>query len=109
MRPFLNEWMFSHDVKEVLKLRLSDRVHDVQIAWFYERTRIFTVKSAYKLSVDTDQDAQAQTSSSTHTDGSISMYREIRSTNVPAKVHIFAWRLAQDGFATQLNRRKRKL
>jgi hypothetical protein len=37
------------------------------------------------------------------------MYVDIWTTKVPAKVLIFAWRLEQEGLATQVNRRMRKL
>jgi hypothetical protein len=42
-------------------------------------------------------------------DGSRTIYKDIWSANVPQKVKIFAWRLAQEVLATQLNRTYRKL
>jgi hypothetical protein len=44
-----------------------------------------------------------QESISTHVDGARPLYNEIWT----AKVCIFAWRLAQDGLATQVNRKRR--
>jgi hypothetical protein len=42
----LNECMYPHNVAEVIKIRLSDRLQSDHIAWFYEHSSIFTVKSA---------------------------------------------------------------
>jgi hypothetical protein len=59
--------------------------------------------------VETDQEVEAWASNSTRTDGSRPLYGKIWSANVPSKVLIFAWRLAQDGLATQVNQMKRRL
>jgi hypothetical protein len=50
-----------------------------------------------------------QTSSSTQPDGRRSLYKEIWSTNLPLKVRVFAWRLAQEGLVTNNNRKRRTL
>jgi hypothetical protein len=105
----LRECMFGHDVCEVLKLRLSDREQDDQIPWFYEWSGIFTIRSAYKLAVESEQEFKNWASNSTRSDGSRLLYGEIWSANAPSKVQIFAWRLAQDGLATQANRMKRRM
>jgi hypothetical protein len=47
--------------------------------------------------------------SSARTDGSKPMFTDIWEANVPAKVHVFAWRLAHEGLATQVNRHARKM
>jgi hypothetical protein len=36
------------------------------------------------------------------------MFADIWKAKVPEKVHIFAWRLVQEGLATQVNRRARR-
>jgi hypothetical protein len=41
----LRSCFLPHDVTEIRKIRLSDRAEDM-IAWFYERTGLFTVRSA---------------------------------------------------------------
>jgi hypothetical protein len=95
----LKTCMYPHDVEEVLKLCLSDRNPDDHIAWHYERSGIITVKSAYKLAKQSEQEMVGSTSRS---NGGRSLYNEIWKANVPPKVRIFVWRLAQDGLATQL-------
>jgi hypothetical protein len=40
----LNEYMYPHDVVEVLKIRLSERIQSNHIAWFYEKNGIHNKK-----------------------------------------------------------------
>jgi hypothetical protein len=61
------------------------------------------VKSAYMLALDIDRNTSARACSSASSDGSRTLYKDIWSANVPQKVKIFAWRLAQEGLTTQLN------
>jgi hypothetical protein len=105
----LKECMYPHDVAEVLKIRLSDRLQSDHIAWFYERSGIFTVKSAYKLAVEVDRRITEHPGSSSRMDGSRPMLADIWRAKVPVKVRIFARHLVQEGLATQVNRRARKL
>jgi hypothetical protein len=93
----------------VLKIMLSDRIPEDHIAWALERSGIFSVRSAYKLAVDLERNMETQSGCSNRLDGTRPMNEDIWSANVPQKVHIFAWRLAQEGLATQLNRKQRTL
>jgi hypothetical protein len=105
----LHECMYLHDVVEVLKIRLSKRVQADHIAWFYDRSGIFTTRSAYNLAVRIEKGLGEREGSSSRTDGTRPMYADIWKANVPAKVRIFVWRLAQKGLATRVNRRARKM
>jgi hypothetical protein len=108
MKPGTYEWdeqvinscLYPHDAKEVLNIRLTHRAEEDIIAWYYERSGIFSVKSAYKLALAEDLAEKCQTGSSAKLDGSRTLYNEIWSTRVLAKVKIFAWRLSQEGLAT---------
>jgi hypothetical protein len=70
----LKECMYPHNVNEVLKIRLSERIQDDHIAWFYERSGVFTVKSAYKLAVEAERDEESHAGSSARTNGSRPLY-----------------------------------
>jgi hypothetical protein len=117
MVPGWREWdvqllksvLCPHDVQEVLKVRLSKRALNDHVAWFYEKCRIFTVKSAYHLAVSLDSFEGDQVGCSARTHGSRPVCKSIWSTNVPPKVQVFAWRLSQEGLATQTNRKSRDL
>jgi ribonuclease HI len=100
--------MYNHDIEEVCKIRLSNTMEDT-IAWHYETHGVFTVKNAYRLAVQADQAKKLSMGSNTNPNGNRPAYAHIWSANVPPKVRIFAWRLSQEGLATQLNRKHRRL
>jgi hypothetical protein len=101
--------LYSHDVQEALKLRLFARAPDDHVAWMYEKSGIFTVRSAYHLAVSIDRERENQESCSARADGSRPRFNCIWATKVLPKVKVFEWRLSQDGLATQSNRRVKGL
>jgi hypothetical protein len=94
------------NTEEVLKIKLTEREEDC-IAWHYEKSDILSVRSAYKLALEQDQAEMRQVGSSS--DGSRNLYNKIWSVQVPPKVHIFVWKLPQDGLATQCNKKQHTL
>jgi ribonuclease HI len=115
MLPGRREWdvqliktlLYPHDVDEVLKIRLSDRAPEDHIAWFYEKSGLFSVRSAYHLAVQLENSTQSSASSSSRADGRRPGFNEIWSASGPPKVKIFAWRLSLAALVTQSNRKKR--
>lgn len=105
----LKTCFFPHDIEEIMKIKLSERVIKDYIAWHLERFGIFTVKSAYWLAVRLDQQQQYQTGQSRNADGCRSLYQKIWAAPVPQKVRVFAWKLSQEALATQLNWKHRSL
>lgn len=87
--------MDDHDVQEVLRIRLSDRVQEDYLAWHYESSGIFSVRSAYWVAqrLQAAPESRGQEGSSRVSDGSRSLWRLIWSAQVPPKVRVFAWRL----------------
>jgi hypothetical protein len=98
--------MYPHDVAEVLKIRIPQRGGEDFVAWHYEKSGLFSVRSAYKLALDSEMAERAHERSSSRPSGDRSMFKEIWSAKVPPKVRVFAWRLAQEGIATDSNRKK---
>jgi hypothetical protein len=117
MMPSRKEWdvqvlrtcMYPHDVEAVLQIRLSERNDEDYLAWYYERSGLFSVRSAYRLALMEEHGETRGASSSTHPDGSRPLYKTIWKAEVPPKVKIFAWKLAQDGLATNRNRKRHHL
>jgi hypothetical protein len=68
MIPGKREWdtqimqsiLYPHDIQEVLKIRLSDRVPEDFVAWYYEKSGIFSVRSAYHLAVQIEKRSNGQ-------------------------------------------------
>jgi hypothetical protein len=75
----------------------------------YEKSGIFTVRSAYHLAVSIDRERENQESCSARADGNRPRFNCIWATKVLPKVKVFEWRLSQDGLATQSNRRVKGL
>jgi hypothetical protein len=98
--------MYPHDACEVLKIRLSRRDNEDFLAWHYEKSGLFTIRSAYKLVLQEEQSEMRQASSSAQVDGSRSLYNVIWKADVPPKVRIFAWKLARESLATNSNRKR---
>jgi hypothetical protein len=117
MLPGRREWdvqliktvLYPHDVDEVLKIRLSDRAPEDHIAWFYEKSALFSVRSAYHLAVQLENSTQSSAGSSSRADGRRPGFNVIWSASVPLKVKIFAWRLSQEALVTQSDMKKRTL
>jgi hypothetical protein len=68
--PLLRSIFYRHDVEEILKIRLSNRVEEDFIDWFYDKTGMFSVSSAYHLTVQVENREKDQIGSSSRGDGS---------------------------------------
>jgi hypothetical protein len=70
----VNACLYPHDAEEVLKIRLSERNYEDYIAWHYEKSGVFTVKSAYHLALELEQGDRRQEGYSDRADGSRVLY-----------------------------------
>jgi hypothetical protein len=117
MIPGRREWdeqllrtiLYPHDVHVVLKVRLLERVTEDFVSWYYEKSGIFSVRSAYHLAVQLDRANQNMAGCSSRPEGNKPIYNDIWKATVPPKVRVFAWRLSQDSLATQTNRKTKTL
>ena len=96
-------------MEEILNLRLPGKDEEDMIAWHYEKTGIFSVRSAYHLGVARKEMEMGQVSSSSNTDGARPAWKKLWKIPVPHKVRIFAWKLIHGGIATKCNKKKRKI
>jgi hypothetical protein len=60
----LRRYFYPWDVDEVLKIKVPVNKGPDWVAWQYEKSGIFTVRSAYKLALKIAQDLDAMGSSS---------------------------------------------
>jgi hypothetical protein len=49
VEQILKSCLYPHNVEVVLRIRLSDREGEDVVAWYYEKSGIFMVRSAYRL------------------------------------------------------------
>jgi hypothetical protein len=115
MKDWSREWdehkldlcLYPHDKEAILKIRPMQWNLDDVVAWYYERSGNFSVKSAYQLSVRLDDANKHQDGCSAAGREGRPTYKNIWSAEVPPKVRVFAWKLAVDGLATQEKRWRR--
>jgi hypothetical protein len=89
-RQLLKTCFYDHDIEEICRIRLSNAIQEDTIAWHYEPSGIFSVRSAYRLAVSSAQGGNSLAGSSRAADGNRSAYTSIWSAQVSPKVRIFA-------------------
>jgi ribosomal protein L32 len=103
----LTRYFYQFDVDEILKIKLPSGIEEDFVAWHYEKTGCFSVRSAYRLSIELrDLDS---TGSSTRPDGERPVWKKLWKLPIPQKVKVFAWKLAHNGLANEGNKKARKI
>jgi hypothetical protein len=103
----LQRWFLPIDVHEILKIRPSTRNEADFIAWNPEKSGVFTVRSAYRLGLEEMLQMDGRQTTSVRPRGDCADWKLIWQCPIPPKVRIFAWKLARNALATQLNMHKR--
>ena len=101
--------LLPHDVDEVLKIRLPQSTSEDFIAWHFERSGVFSVRSAYRLAVNDKEANRDLGQSSTAPTGERKIWSVLWKANVPPKIRNFGWRLATESLGVQTSRHKRGL
>jgi hypothetical protein len=91
------------DVDEILKIKLSSRVPADWVAWNFEKSGLFTVRSAYRLAMQ-EKYEMGTTGSSTSMEGERSSWKQVWKAKVPSKVRVFAWKVIKNGLPTMANK-----
>lgn len=100
------------DKEVILNIPLGSTRQPDSWAWHYERSGIFSVKSAYRMLVQT----KLQRENWLDNKASVSDFSAIAKSwkslwgiNVPSKLKIFAWRLSQNSIPTENLRKQRNM
>ena len=99
----LERFFHRNDIDEILKIKLPGGNYEDAVAWHYEKTGCFSVRSAYRLSMDW-KEIGTTTSPSSNTNGERMVWKKLWALQLPPKVKVFAWKLAHNGLATQSNK-----
>jgi hypothetical protein len=78
------------------------------VAWHYEKSSLFSIKSAYRLALMTDHDL-GSSGSSTVPDGGRMIWKKLWNLSIPPKIKVFLWRTTNNGLATNANRNYRHM
>jgi hypothetical protein len=97
------------DVMWILKQKIPSEPCEDLLAWHYERTGEFLVKSVYRLAYNILNGTRWRASASSAHDHTRNVWKGIWNAKIPSKVKIFGWRLASDNLATKKNKFKRTL
>jgi ribonuclease HI len=98
------------DAEEIMRIRLPSKPTEDFISWFYEKSGLFSVRSAYKLARELKDvnDGHGKQSSSDNQQGR-PLWKEFQKLPLPHKVPIFGWRAANNGLAVQSNKKRCKI
>ena len=105
----LNQYFLSMDVAEIIKIRPSLRNEQDFLAWQPDKLGIFSVRSAYRLALQLQMNQQGVGATSSRPDGERPGWRLIWQCPVPPKVGVFAWKVASNILATEVNMKTRHM
>jgi hypothetical protein len=88
----IRRYFYPWDVDEILKIKLSEVEMEDVIAWQFEKSGCFSVRSAYRLGMRAEH-GLGSTSSSSVPSGDRSIWKKFWKLQVPPKVHTIGWRL----------------
>ena len=103
----LNSWFLPEDREAILGIPLSSSNTSDRIVWAENRSRKFTVKSAYALALE----EKAHNTEANYSDESArrKIWKTIWQLRIPQKIKHFAWRAGRDILATKSNLAKRRI
>jgi len=104
----VRRYFYPCDVEEILKIKIPPTECPDYVAWNFEKSGLFSVKSAYRLAMRKEHGEGEISTSSTPLDGR-KVWKDLWSTHVPGKVKVFAWKIANNGIPTQANKCYRHL
>jgi len=104
----VRRFFFSCDAVEIFKIKLLAHETPDFVAWHYEKTGYFSVRSAYRLAVRNFYGADNITSSSSTVEGRAE-WKKLWQIDVPSKVNVFAMKAVNNGLPTRVNKKHRYL
>jgi hypothetical protein len=104
----LRRYFFPWDVDEILKIRLPATKRPDWVTWQYEKTGLFTVRSAYRLALERAQNLN-EVGTCSAANGERRKWCKIWKLPVLLKVHNFIWKMLKNGIPTNANRQYRHI
>lgn len=108
----LNQNLLPLDTKSICQIRISHVTQDDFWAWHYEKSGSFSVRSAYRLLVDTKSRREGWLngeSGASDTDLQDQNWKNLWRIKVPPKLRLFAWRLARSSLPTGEEKKRRHI
>ena len=95
------------DAEEILKIKAGVRMVEDTVVWNYERTGIYSVRSAYRLLKADERQKEASAgneSGSSYADG---IWNKLWKLKIPPKIRIFLWRAVNNFLPTKRELKRR--
>ena len=105
----VHQLFYHFDDEAICSIRLPSTETEDTLAWHFEKSGVFTVRSAYRLAVSLQKQSKNPASSSTNDTDNQSIWDIIWKAKVPEKIKIFGWRVATNTLPTNKNKWKRTL
>jgi hypothetical protein len=108
----LQKFFLPMDVDVIKQIPLSHTLQRDCWAWNYEKTGIFTVRSAYRMVVEMKHRRENWLEGRSEASGveeKQEQWKKLWKTKVPSKLRIFAWRLARSSLPTGQERMRRHM
>jgi hypothetical protein len=104
----LRRYFFPWDVEDILKIKLPANKRSDWVVWQYEKSGLFSVRSAYRLALERAHNLD-EVGTSALANGERGVWRKIWKLPVLPKVRNFIWKLIKNGLSTNANRQYRHL
>lgn len=105
----IHQLFHSFDAEAICNIKLPNSDAEDTLAWHYEKSGVFTVRSAYRLAASLQDQANRPASSSTNAADNRSIWDIIWKAKIPEKIKKFGWRIATNTLPTKLNKCRRTL
>ena len=92
-----------------MSIKLPSRPMEDVLAWHYDRTGLFSVKSAYRLAQALEEEEKGGRQSSSAISEGRPCWKAFWKIPIPHKILIFGWKAINNGLATQSNKRRRRI
>ena len=95
------------EAKTILNIPISYNLPEDKIIWVGNMKGVFTVKSAYYVTLNmVDSSEEGESSCG---DPRQQLWKKVWHLNIPSKIKIFAWRACVDALPTMMNLKKRSI
>jgi hypothetical protein len=94
----LDTHFIAMDKEVIMNIPLSTKVQDDFWSWHYEKTGVFTVRSAYRMLMGIKKQREDwfdHRSEGSNNSGEQKSWTKLWKVQVPSKIRVFAWRLAK--------------
>jgi hypothetical protein len=92
-----------------MNIRLASKLGEDYMAWFHEKTGVFSVRSAYRLAGRIKKEENGGWQSTSLNQDQRPIWKNFWNIPIPHKILVFGWKVINNGLATQNNKCRRNI